>query len=277
MTMPDDYAETRIPLRTSREWREHYEQNALSLLDIPWDAGADLNQAERLAIAASVQGFQAGESSEGRHLYRAAEKYAHESGDDEYLRAIRLFIKEEQRHARDLARFLELNHIPPLKTTFPDRIFRRLRRLVGSLEISIAVLLTAEIIAKVYYAALQSATNSTVLDALCRQILRDEEKHVEFQAEQLARLRVRRRAAAYAGTLGLQRLLLGGTCLVVWLYHRRVFRRGGFTFSQFWRACWLHFNDAFAHTSAARTHLRQAVAPLPGPVSPDAMTPGSLP
>ena len=34
MTMPDDYPETRIPMRTSREWREHDEPNALSLLHI---------------------------------------------------------------------------------------------------------------------------------------------------------------------------------------------------------------------------------------------------
>ena len=28
-------------MRTSREWREYYEQNAASLLDIPWNVGGD--------------------------------------------------------------------------------------------------------------------------------------------------------------------------------------------------------------------------------------------
>ena len=74
-------------MRTSREWREYYEQNAASLLDIPWNVGGDLTQVERQAIASSLQGFQAGERSEGRHLYRCAEKYAEESGDHEYVGA----------------------------------------------------------------------------------------------------------------------------------------------------------------------------------------------
>lgn len=45
-------------MRTSREWREYYEQNAASLLDIPWNVGGDLTQVERQAIASSLQGFR---------------------------------------------------------------------------------------------------------------------------------------------------------------------------------------------------------------------------
>ena len=243
-------------MRTSREWRAYYEQNARSLVDIPWDAGAELTQVERVAITTSVQGFQAGESSEGRHLYRAAAQYGDESNDQEYIRAIGLFIGEEQRHARDLARFLKLNDIPTLTTTAPDRVFRWLRHLVGSLENSIAVLITAEIIARVYYAALKAATKSTILDTLCAQILRDEEKHVEFQAEQLGRLRARRGPMLYAATVGLQRCLFWGTCLVVWLFHRKAFRRGGYGFDRFWRDCWTAFSDAFTHSAATRAHIQ---------------------
>lgn len=231
---------------TSLEWREYYEQNAQSLLDIPWGQGAELTNDERSAIAASVQGFQAGESSEGRHLYRYAEKCAEESGDHEYLVAIKLFIAEEQRHARDLARFLQQNDIPTVKTTFPDRVFRQLRQLFGGLEISIAVLITAEIIAKVYYAALKQATNSNVLRTLCDQILRDEAKHVEFQAEQLGKLRCRRKPVFQQITMGIQRVLYWGTCIVVWHFHKKALCKGDFNFRRFWRSCWAEFNDAFA-------------------------------
>src|SRR6185369_13226122 len=155
---------------TSLEWRKYYEENARSLLEIPWNIGRELTDEEQKAITSSVQDFQAGESSEGRHLFEYAKAYARQTGDHEYVDAIKLFIAEEQRHARDLARFLQINAIPLVKTTFTDRVFRSLRQVLGGLEISIGVLVTAEIIAKVYYAALKDATNSVVLQTLCKQI-----------------------------------------------------------------------------------------------------------
>jgi rubrerythrin len=191
-----------------------------------------------------VQEFQAGERSEGRHLYQLARDYANRTGDADYLAAIRLFIAEEQRHARDLARFLALHGIPVIDTTFSDRVFRRLRNVVPSLEISIAVLVTAEIIAKVYYAALQQATRSVVLRRLCDQILSDERGHVEFQSEQLRRLRAGRSPALMAVTLAAQRLLFAGTVLVVAATHRPVIRRGGLTPRTWWAWCWREFEAA---------------------------------
>ena len=164
---------------------------------------------------------------------------------------MRLFIAEEQRHARDLGRFLTINGIPLVRTTITDRVFRRLRHLVGGLEMSIAVLITAEIIAKVYYAALQEATGSAVLRRLCDQILADEVRHVEFQAEQLGKLRLGRPQPFWLATMGLQRFLYFGTVVVVWLFHRRAIRRGGLSFLGWWRSCWCEFRNAFLAASAS--------------------------
>jgi len=249
-------------MRSSREWKEHYERNAQQLLEIPWDAGGDLTEVERRAIASSVQGFQAGESSEGLHLFRAAEAYARRTGDHDYVGAIRAFIPEEQRHARDLARVLRLNGIPLLRTTFPDRVFRGLRHLFGGLETSIAVLVTAEIFAQVYYAALREATKSAPLRRLCDQILLDEENHVEFQAEQLAKLRWRRGPAYLAIAMGAQRFLFFGTCFVVWLFHRKALIQGGYGFGRFWRASWERFDFAFATMNEGIASLREEAPPL---------------
>jgi hypothetical protein len=239
---------------SSSEWRVHFEQNARSLVEIPWSCGAELTPEETAAIAQSLKEFQAGESSEGRHLFRSAQEYARRTGDEAYVAAIRLFIAEEQRHARDLGRFLTLNHIPLVRTTFTDRIFRRLRVLVSSLELSIAVLITAELIAKVYYAALGRATRSVILQRLCDQILRDELRHVQFQAEQLAKLRAGRAWTAMALTIGCQRLLYLGTVLIVWLIHRRAIGRGGLTALAWWTACWREFRVAFAPEAFAASN-----------------------
>lgn len=235
----------RFVMLTSQEWKKYYEENARSLLQIPWQIGFDLTADEQKAIASSVQDFQAGESSEGRHLFQYSKNYAEQTGDYEYVEAIRLFIAEEQRHARDLAHFLQINEIPLVKTTFTDGIFRRLRQLLGNLEISIAVLITAEIIAKVYYSALRDATNSRVLQTLCKQILQDEVRHVEFQAERLGILRAERNWLLLTLTNGLQRCLFWGTCLVVWIFHKKVFLKSGYSFVEFWKHCWTEFNEAF--------------------------------
>src|SRR5688572_4415129 len=157
-------------MKTSLEWKKYYEENACSLLEIPWYVGPELSEEEKLAITSSVQDFQIGESSEGKHLIQYAREYAEKTGDLEYVNAIRVFIAEEQRHARELGNFLKINGIPLVKKTFTDGVFRKLRKLLGNLEISISVLITAEIIAEVYYAALRDATNSLVLKALCKQI-----------------------------------------------------------------------------------------------------------
>src|SRR5215468_10339104 len=87
-------------------WRDYYQANARLLLALPWERGAELTAAERDAVAASLQDFQLGESSEGRNLLRRAEQYAERADDPEYVEAMQLFVREEQRHARVLGRFL---------------------------------------------------------------------------------------------------------------------------------------------------------------------------
>ena len=239
-------------MHSSTEWLQHFQRNAERLLPISWERGAELTDVEARAIAASVAEFQRGESGEGRRLTRYAEAYARVTGDHDYPAAIRLFIGEEQRHARDLAHFLALNHLPLASSTATDSTFRRLRHLLGTLEISIAVLITAEVIAQVYYEALRRATSSTVLQQLCVQILRDEASHVEFQAERLGILRAHRRLPWYWATMLCQRALFAATCCAIWPGHRGVFRTGGFTFGTYWSTAWQCFSDAFAVSGSVR-------------------------
>ena len=177
----------RVP-KSSREWVEHFYANERPEA-LPQE-GPRLSEAERDAVVASVQEFQLGESSEGRHLHWLATEYARQTGDEDYLRATEYFIREEQRHAGYLRDFLALEGFGTVKRRWADTVFRRLRNLAG-LEVCVGVLLTAEIIAKVYYAGLKGATRSPALRAICGRILRDEEAHVRFQSERLALLRPR--------------------------------------------------------------------------------------
>jgi rubrerythrin len=228
--------------RTSLEWCAYYAANAVAA-NVPWTSTVRLTDDERRAIAASVQQFQLGESSEGRHLHAAARAYAARTGDQAYVSAIEAFIREEQRHARDLGRFLMAEGIPLTKQSWPDIVFRWLRR-GADLEVMVSVLLTAEIIAQVYYAALHDATRSPVLRALCDRILADEAAHVRFQAERLRMVRAGRGSVAVMLAVASQRTLFGATALIVWTGHRAALERGGFSFRRYWRHCWDRFGDA---------------------------------
>src|SRR5262249_12730707 len=132
------------PVRwSSARWCAYYRANAKGLLDIPWEEGVRLTDAERATVGKSLQDFQLGESSDGHNLMRAAREYAEQSGDEAYPEAVRLFIGEEQRHAGDLGRYLTKAGIPLLTRSWTDAVFRWLRRLAG-LELFITVLVTAE-------------------------------------------------------------------------------------------------------------------------------------
>lgn len=232
-----------LPCYESKKWHEYFRQNCASLLPVPWNAGAEITDEERRVIAASLQGFQLGESSEGRNLSRCARSHSEEFGDPEYYEAIVLFIKEEQRHARELGRFMQLNGIPTISRTWTDTVFRFLRRGAG-LELSVSVLVTAEIFAQVYYPALKTATNSSVLKAICTQIILDETPHVHFQCERLAILRSKRTKLFRWLTRFAQRFLFFGTCFVVWQKHHSVFQRSRSRFRNFWVSAWVCFGVA---------------------------------
>jgi len=259
----------------SGRWRDYFLRNAQTLLDIPWERGAEVTDTEKEAIAESVREFQLGESSEGRHLLQAAQDYAARTGDPDYVEAIRLFIREEQRHARELGRFLTLAGIPLASKSWPDTVFRWLRHRVG-LEVTVSVLITAEVIAEVYYQALRDSTGSTVLRRICEQILHDEAEHVRFQCERLAILRRDRSRWQVLAAHGLQRFLFWGTCFVVWHKHKRALKAGAYGFRRYWRECWQQMNVALRRMNPGAYSFEAAEAP-PSPAALPAVPAASMP
>lgn len=207
------------------------------------EGGPGLTAAEREAVIPSIQEFQLGENSEGKNLHRCAKEYAEENEDPEYLQAAEYFIREEQRHALYLRDFLASEGFGTVKKRWADSVFRKLSSLAG-LESSVAVLVTAEVIAEVYYAALNEATRSPMMRAICCRVLRDEEAHVRFQAERLAILRRNRTKPGMLFTRFLHQALFFGAVLVVWRNHGKAIRLGGFGIRDYWRRCWKQLSIA---------------------------------
>lgn len=234
---------------TSAEWVAYFKANAASLRSIPWGSGAGATAEETEAIAASLRAWQLGETSDGSHLLAAAERYAAQTADPEYVTAVQLFIAEEQRHGSDLGRFLDLANVPRASADWGDSLFRAFRYALPSMEVWATPVVMVETHALVYYNAIRRATGSPVLRAVCEQILADEVPHIRFQCERLAVLH-RHRSGWLRGLTGLfHRLFFAAVTLAVWVGHRRAYRAGGYTFGRFWAAAWRKMGYAWRRMS----------------------------
>lgn len=235
--------------RSLRAWLAYFEGNSVSVPGIPWEAEDRVSADEVRLIGKSVAAFQLGEYSEGRGLLKSAKDFSAHFGDRVLYEITQLFIKEEQRHALLLKRFMLAHDIKLLRKQWTDTVFRKLRKFFGY-ELSVTVLITAEIIALVYYKALKNCTGSPVLKAICDKILADENAHVRFESELLLYLRGLKPGPRAQAVSFLHRFLYAGTVTVVYLGHRKVLAAGGYGPLAFWKSCWLEFSNCFKRNAA---------------------------
>ena len=213
---------------TESDWVRYFCANAEEPC-LPWDDSYRLSGAERSVVIESIQQFQLGENAQGRRLLQRAEVL-----DADFVKALRLFIKEEQRHSDLLGRFLVMQGARCLRRHWVHTVFRRVRGLAG-LELRMRVLATAEVLAIPNYTALRDATSSPLLRSICCRILAEEAEHLRFQAFTFGRLESRRTLLFRALTRTAHRCFLMATALLVWMEHRMVFRAGGYSFRWLWR------------------------------------------
>ncbi|MDQ2710965.1 MAG: hypothetical protein M3Y24_01815 [Acidobacteriota bacterium] len=231
---------------TSYDWVEYFYQNSPELA-LPWDDSVRLSGAEKLAVIASIQQFQLGEGASGGRMLERAQRFSRKTGDLGLIAALKLFLREEQRHSSILARFLEIEHAPCLRQHWMHSAFCWVRGVAG-LELCLKVLVTAELLARPYYAALRDATSSPLLRSICQRIFDEEGAHLRFQAFALSRFQNRHRRLMQRLIKTSHVMLLASTAGLVWVEHQAVFRAAGRTFRQFWREAWQEF-DALYRTS----------------------------
>ena len=228
-----------------KRWLNYFEHNREHRRKIPWTPQLNVAPAVVRPFIRSLQRFQIGESGEGRHL-RAA---ANSTGDLAYIKAIDLFIKEEQEHARLMSEILKRLDAPLLTSHWSDGCFILLRRLFRLNE-ELMVLLTPEIIAKRYFRVAHDAIDDASVKAVCAQILHDEESHVAFHIEHLRRAFAKYSLARRALLRGAWRVLFHLSALVVILDHRSFLKACGVPTAQFWWDCELMFDDVAAQIFA---------------------------
>ncbi|WP_086859215.1 ferritin-like domain-containing protein [Streptomyces milbemycinicus] len=184
--------------------------------DPDWEQGATLHP----VVWASIQRFQVGEDGDGAGLVGKAD----EAGDGDYARAVRLFVAEEQNHARLLARLLAAGGAPTLTGHWSDTVFVRLRRLMG-LRMELLVLMIAEVVALRFYRALRDGTDDSLTSDVAGRILSDEQRHVPFHCERLHTSLAELPRAMRRPVMALWQLLLLAVSLIVALDHGPALRR----------------------------------------------------
>ncbi|MCK9901424.1 ferritin-like domain-containing protein [Frankia sp. Cpl3] len=145
-------------------------------------------------LARSLARFQLGEGSDGAGLIGAATA----AGDGDYLAAARLFVAEEQDHARLLGRLLAVAGRPTVAAHWSDSVFRLLRRRAG-VSRELMVLMVAEVCALRYYRAVRDGAADPLAREVAARVLADEEQHVPFHVQRLRVDLAARPAAVRAG------------------------------------------------------------------------------
>src|SRR5258708_28931945 len=139
---------------TSNHWIGHFKANALEKR-VHWNILPTITPNEIVTVLPSLQAWQLGETSEGRHLIAASEKYAHKIADPKYVDAVRLFIKEEQKHGNNLGRYLDSIGQARIKQDWGDTLFRKVRYFNTNMEIWTLAVIVVESTAQIFYQALK--------------------------------------------------------------------------------------------------------------------------
>ena len=130
------------------------------------------------SLARSLAIFQLGESGGGTIVEEARESEIEEI-DGHYADAIRLFVREENRHAEMLATCVGLLGGSLIRRNWTAWLFVGVRRLIG-LRFKVMILLAAEVVGLCYYHLLASRLpHSRVRDVLSH-LVDDERAHLEF-------------------------------------------------------------------------------------------------
>jgi hypothetical protein len=215
-------------------WVDHFESNVGVHAEvdaaIDFDADCALPESVRRPLIASVRRFQLGESGDGQQLLRNAQR----AGDPEYVRAIGLFVAEEQQHAALLLRLLGYLGGRPMSRHWSDAVFVRLRRLLG-LRTELMVLTVAEVVALSYYGCLSASGPDPVTRAVAARIVDDEHAHVRFQRDRLHAGFADSPAPLRILALGLWWVVAVGATVVVAIDHRRLLDAIGYRRTRFVR------------------------------------------
>jgi len=248
-------------IHSSHFWEQHFRQN-LTNQRVDWSTAPGITPEEKGRILYSLKAWQLGETSDGRHLLAAADRYATRIGDMRYVAAVQQFILEEQKHGANLGRYIDLIGEQRTRKDWGDTLFRKVRYFNRSMELWTISVIIVESAAQVFYQALHDATRCELLKQICIDILIDEAHHIKFQNERMWMIFQQKGFYNKALSLLLYSFLFFGTLHAIWYGHRKAFKAGGVDRAEFMRAMYYKFFSTvkFLHRREAREELGMAMA-----------------
>ena len=166
-------------------------------------------------------------------MIHASTIYANNIHDPDYIDAVKLFIKEEQKHGNNLGKYLDAIEKTRIKKDWGDTLFRKIRYFNTNMEIWTLAVITVESAAQVFYQCLKNATGCTLLKQICTDILIDEAYHIDFQTERMAIIFNSKSAVTKYISMIVYPLFFFTTSLIVWFAHKKLFKAGGVDFKKY--------------------------------------------
>ncbi|WP_426494390.1 sugar transferase [Leptospira interrogans serovar Bratislava] len=202
-----------------KHWKNHFKKNENRILPKIDFETLELNSNEMRSIAYSLAIFQLGESAEGR-IAKEIDKTILFGIDDFYKEALKLFVKEESRHARILGECIRALKGELIKSNWTEKLFHFGRRLLG-IRLKLMVLLAAEVVGICFYKKLSEKIPNGFIKSALLEIVKDEEKHLRFHGD-FFRTQVRNFFSKFVFRL-LWRFVAFAACVAVILDHRKTF------------------------------------------------------
>ncbi|MEI1277824.1 sugar transferase [Leptospira venezuelensis] len=201
-------------------WAKHFKKNADRPYPIVQEQVIGFIPQKRLPVAKSLAIFQLGEAGEGR-IAKDIDRVKIYGVDPNYREALKLFVKEEGRHARILGECVRALRGELIQNNWTERLFHFGRRLLGT-RLKLMVLLVAEVIGICFYKKIaEKIPFGSVKNALLH-IAEDEEKHLIFHYT-FFKIRLKNPITRFLFKI-LWRFLSFAACISVLIDHRKTFK-----------------------------------------------------
>ncbi len=169
-----------------------------------------------------------------------------------YLKAVELFIKEEQKHGNNLGRYLDIIEEERLKKNWADTLFRKFRYFNSSMELWTLSVITVESAAQIFYQSLKDATGCKLLKQICTDILIDEAFHIDFQMQRFIIINENKNEFSKTLCYYLYAGFYFSTIILIWFAYKKCFKAGGNNFSSYWKKMNLKFQKTIGKLKAQK-------------------------
>ena len=232
-------------------WLAHFEANRLNRPEPEWDAPFAMPEHKRRLLARSLAEYQLGDGGGPCQLI-AHDAHSFTGTSTETRCVVQEWFREEAEHSRLLAGAVRRVGGEFITTTFAFRLFCWCRRVV-SVQFELLVLLVVEIVSTGYYRVIRRHVGDRPIEDMCKLILRDEARHIDFHRDRLALRYPRGVGALWA----MRFRVLGLACAsFLWLGHGRCLRALGATRREF-----------FAHVSGGTNEFLRELALITPPAA----------